>query len=106
MNVRFQEQWDHKVNQSSLYELAKGGIARLSIGYFDQWAKTRAAELGLRLVATDNFETWVSDSDRTIRMRATVLLEDVGDAPLIEGEAVEMHNMGLIPYIRQIEHKP
>ena len=79
--------------------------ARVTIGFFDQWAKKRAAELGLRLVATDDFQMLRCDYEDKVVMRATVLLEDAGDAPVIEGEVVEMHNMGLVPYIRQIEAK-
>lgn len=93
------------MRQRGLYDSVASGMGRLTIGFFDQWAKKRAAELGLRLVATDDFTMRLREYDDTIILRATVLLEDVGDAPLIEGEAVEMSNMGIVPYIRQIENQ-
>jgi hypothetical protein len=104
-NPRFKERWEHELSDWALCEFLGIPGACVTIGFFDQWAKTRATELGLRLVATDDFEFWRDDHDRKIRMRATVLLEDAGDAAVIDVKAERMHDMGLVPYIRQIEAK-
>jgi hypothetical protein len=108
VTARFKERWEHEITEhaivGALMALRSPGV-RVTIGFFDQWAKTRAAELGLRLVGTADLEVWRDDFNRKVMMRATVLLENVDDAPVIEGEAVRMHDMGLVPYIRQIEAK-
>lgn len=101
---RFKERWTHTITQKALRDFVGIG-GRPTIGLFDSWAKRRAAELGLRLVATDDFEWSHEYASDSIHIAATVLLEDAGDPPVIEGECEEITNMGLVPYIRQIEHK-
>ena len=99
----FKEKWTHKVDHQLLYDACCSGVATVNIAMFDAWAKRRAAELGLTLLATDDFVYEADHSDMTIRMSATVMLSADGKAPLIEGEAREMQDIGLLPYIRQIE---
>lgn len=99
----FMERWTHELPHRELYDLCASGYGRVTIGFFDEWAKKHAAELGLTLVATDKFVMEVYHHNQSILMAADVLLRDDGDAPLIEGVAKEMQNMGLVPYVRQIE---
>lgn len=103
--ARRKEVWTHEISEGALFEALRTPWCRITIGFFDAWAMQRAAELGLRLLATDDFSYWRDEMRDCVTMRGTVLVEDSGGGRelMLDGEGKAMQDMGVVPYIRHLD---